>query len=81
MIIIIISLGPILSSLSPWLVSLRPHVKMPDIVYLKEAHGYSTKTELTVSATVEEMLVSDLKSAVEKKMGIPVDDQSVFLDS
>ena len=55
--------------------------KMPDIVYLKEAHGYSTKTELTVSATVEEMLVSDLKSAVEKKMGIPVDDQSVFLDS
>ena len=27
------------------------------------------------------MLVSDLKAAVEKKMGIPVDDQSVFLDS
>ena len=77
------SLGPILSSLSPGpgLYSLRPHVKMPDIVYLKEAHGYSTKTELTVSATVEEMLVSDLKAAVEKKMGIPVDDQSVFLDS
>lgn len=60
------------------LVSLRPHVKMPGIVYLKEVHGCSAKTELTVSAAVEEMLVSDLKTAVEKKMGIPADEQSVF---
>ncbi len=51
---------------------------MPGIVFLKEVHGRSAKTELTVSAGVEEMLVSDLKAAVEKKLGIPADDQSVF---
>ena len=51
---------------------------MPGIVFLKDVHGRSAKTELAVSAGVEEMLVSDLKSAVEKKLGIPADDQSVF---
>lgn len=47
---------------------------MPGVVYLKEAHD-TTRTELVVGDIVEEMVVSDLKAAIERKTAIPVAEQ------
>ena len=50
---------------------------MPGVVYVKEPHE-GGRTELTVNDTVGLLLVSDLKCAIEKRMAIPVDEQSKF---
>ena len=51
---------------------------MPGVVYLKEAHD-TTRTELVVGDIVEEMVVSDLKAAIERKTAIPVAEQGTCI--